>query len=50
LPDIHVGGGLDLPEVNGEAVREHQGFTFAEVRSDFLLIQVALNMIRNAEH
>ncbi len=43
-------GRLDLSEVNGEAVREHQRLARGEVRSDFVVIQIALNMIRHQDH
>ncbi len=48
--NIDVGGRGDLPEVNIEAVGEHQGLAGGEVRRDVARVQVALHVIRNQDH
>ena len=43
-------GGLNLAEVNIEAVGEHQRFARGHVRRDFGAIQIALNMVGHQDH
>ena len=47
---IDVGRRIDLPEVNVEAVREHQRLAGGQMRRDVALIQVALHVIGNQHH
>ena len=48
--NIDVGGRRDLPEVNIEAVGEHQGLAGGEVRRDVARVEVALHVIGNQDH
>ena len=43
-------GGCDLPEVNVEAVGEHQRLARGQVRRDLALVQIALDMIGHQNH
>ena len=48
--NVHVRRRLNLPEVNIEAVGEHQSLTLGHVRRDFARVQIALDMIRDQDH
>ena len=48
--DVDIGGRFDEAEVDVEAVGEHQGFAFGEVRRDVGGVEIALDVIGYEHH